>query len=121
MGEACDETDRTHDAALWWVYIIECDGRLYTGITTDPERRLREHQSGRGARFTRGARRVRVRYRCALGSRSLALRVEYRLKNLVRGDKLAVIRSQPVRDSLVALLALSEHDELAENRDNRLA
>ncbi len=105
----------------WWVYIIECDDRLYTGITTDPERRLHEHQSGRGARFTRGAQRVTMRYRCALGSRSIALRAEYRLKNLPRGDKLALIRAQPMRDALLARLALSEHGvhgehgELAEN------
>ena len=42
-------------ASEWFVYILECDpdGSLYTGRTTDPSRRLREHASGRGAKYTR--------------------------------------------------------------------
>ena len=40
---------------MWWVYIVRCkDGSFYTGIALDVERRLALHQSGRGARYTRG-------------------------------------------------------------------
>ncbi|NCO18726.1 MAG: GIY-YIG nuclease family protein [Gammaproteobacteria bacterium] len=37
-------------APAWWIYILDCDGRLYTGITTDPDRRLREHRACRVAK-----------------------------------------------------------------------
>ena len=63
----------------WWIYILDCDGRLYTGVTTDPERRLREHRAGRtrAARFTRGATSAELRYAVAVGGRSLALQAEW--------------------------------------------
>jgi putative endonuclease len=44
-----EESSRTR----WYLYLLECaDGTTYTGITTDPRRRLREHNAGRGARYT---------------------------------------------------------------------
>ena len=44
-----------------YVYILRCcDGSLYTGYSTDPERRLKEHQEGNGARYTRGRRPVKL-------------------------------------------------------------
>ena len=48
----------------WFVYILECaDGSLYTGITTDLERRVSEHNEGKlGARYTRARRPVKLRY-----------------------------------------------------------
>ena len=40
---------------MWYVYILECkDGTLYTGVTTDVERRLAEHKRGEGAKYTKG-------------------------------------------------------------------
>ncbi|MBM4429800.1 MAG: GIY-YIG nuclease family protein [Chloroflexi bacterium] len=41
-------------SCTWYVYLLRCaDGTLYTGITLDPQRRLRQHNAGRGARYTR--------------------------------------------------------------------
>ncbi len=92
----------------WWIYVLDCDGRLYTGITTDPERRLQEHRAGRtkAARFTRGATLVELRYAVALGGRSLALRAEYRLKRLPRSEKLKLCEQAISAADLMERLAL---------------
>lgn len=96
------------DAAprCWWLYLLDCDGRLYTGISTDPARRLAQHQRGRGARFTRAARQVSLHWQCAVGSRSLALQAEYRLRRLPRATKLAVASEVHDRVTLLARLGL---------------
>jgi putative endonuclease len=81
----------------WWLYLLDCDGRLYTGISTDPVRRYREHLSGgpRGARFTRAAKKVTLMWSAAIGSHSDALRAEHRLRKLPRQRKLAIIATAP--------------------------
>ena len=96
-------------ASVWWVYILDCDGRLYTGVTTDPDRRLREHRAGRtrAARFTRGATSVELRYAVAVGGRSLALQAEYRLKRLPRAEKLMLCEGSPSAADLLEWLALA--------------
>ena len=93
----------------WWIYILDCDGRLYTGVTTDPERRLREHRTGRSraARFTRGATSVELRYVVVVGDRSLALQTEYRLKRLTRAEKLKLCDQSPSTSDLLERLALA--------------
>jgi len=93
---------------LWWIYLLDCDGRLYTGVTTDPDRRLQEHRAGlsRSARFTRGASSVELRYTVALGGRSLALRAEHRLRRLPRSEKLSLCRQSPSAAGLLKRLAL---------------
>ncbi len=71
--------------AGWFVYILECDkSSLYTGVTTDVDRRYREHLAGgvRSAKYTRSRRRVELVYRVAVQDKSLAMRIEYRLKRL---------------------------------------
>jgi putative endonuclease len=95
--------------SLWWVYLLDCDGRLYTGVTTDPERRLREHRAGRSrsARFTRGISSVELLYAVALGGRSLALRAEHRIKRLPRSEKLRLCGQSPSADKLLACLGLN--------------
>ena len=76
----------------WWVYILECaDGTLYTGWTTDMERRLRAHNSGRGAKYTRGRRPVSVAYREEQSTRSAAQKREAAIRRLSRVDKLKLI------------------------------
>ncbi|KAF0102330.1 MAG: putative endonuclease [bacterium] len=76
----------------WFVYLLRCaDGSLYCGITTDPERRLREHNRGRGARYTRGRRPVLLIHLECLPSRAAAARREVELKRLQRAAKLAVV------------------------------
>ena len=72
----------------WWLYMLRCaDGTLYTGITTDVERRLAEHNSGRGAKYTRSRRPVEVVYREPCPDKSAALRREIAVKRLSRAHK----------------------------------
>lgn len=82
-------------ATAWTVYILYCDdGSLYTGVTTDLERRLAEHRdrgARRGARYFRGRSPVRVVYREDRHSRSSACRREAAIKKLSRAEKLALI------------------------------
>jgi putative endonuclease len=77
------------------VYILQCaDGTLYTGWTTDLERRLRAHNSGRGAKYTRGRRPVRLVYQEEQPTRSAAQRREAAIRRLSRADKLKLIEGR---------------------------
>jgi len=72
----------------WFVYLVRsADNRLYTGITTDVERRLSEHQSGKGAKALRGKGELTLAFAKEVGDRSLALRVEYQIKQLTKRQK----------------------------------
>ncbi len=76
----------------WVVYILECsDGTLYTGITDDLERRLKAHNSGKGAKYTRGRCPVELRYQENSESHSAALRREREIKRFTREKKWALI------------------------------
>lgn len=76
-----------------FVYIVRCrDGSLYTGWARDPRARLRLHNSGRGAKYTRGRRPVRLVYSEACATLSAALRREYELKQWSRAKKQALTR-----------------------------
>lgn len=94
-------------SSVWWLYIIEnVYGQLYTGITTDVERRLKEHEAGapRGARSLRGKGPLQLRYTCQVGEHSLALRAEYAIKRLPRPRKLALVMGDLAFDDVIALL-----------------
>lgn len=72
----------------WFVYLLECeDGSVYTGIALDPAARFAAHAAGRGARYTRSRRPVRLLAAIAFPDRSSALREEYRIKQLTARDK----------------------------------
>ena len=75
------------------LYILRCgDGSLYTGIAIDVARRFREHESGkRGAKYLRGRGPFTLVYEQALGNRSSAARAEYRVKQLDRSRKEALV------------------------------
>lgn len=90
---ASDSTLPRNAATQWAVYIIEAsDNSLYTGISTDPERRLREHRSGgRGARFFRGREPRVLLYVEAGHSRSSACCREAEIKRWPRARKIALI------------------------------
>ena len=77
----------------WWVYMVRCaDNSLYTGITTDLERRLREHNECKaGSRYTRARRPVILAYQEASDSRSSASRREHEIKRLSPSAKQALI------------------------------
>jgi putative endonuclease len=71
-----------------FVYIVRCaDGTLYTGWTTDVERRIAQHNAGRGARYTRMRRPVVLVYREEVPDRSTAMRREVAIKRLDRERK----------------------------------
>ena len=70
------------------VYVLECsDGSLYTGYTTDLERRVAEHDAGEGAKYTRGRTPVELVHAESFDSRSAAMRREYEIKGLSRAEK----------------------------------
>ena len=72
----------------WYLYILRCkDGTLYTGITTDTDRRLEEHNSGKGAKYTRGRGPVEMVYREMCPDHSAALKRELEIKGLTRQEK----------------------------------
>jgi putative endonuclease len=78
----------------WQVYIIVCtDNSLYTGITTDMERRFRQHAESRGARYFRGRQPDKVVYLESGHTRSTASKREIAIKKLLRVDKLQLIAS----------------------------
>jgi predicted GIY-YIG superfamily endonuclease len=78
----------------WTVYLARCrDGTLYTGITTDPERRLAEHNAGSGAAYTRTRLPIAFVYWEAVADRSSALRREHAIKELSRAGKEALAAS----------------------------
>jgi len=78
----------------YFCYILECaDGSLYTGLTTDPERRLRQHGAGRASRYTRSRRPLRLAYVEPQPDLRSAMRRERTLKTLSRERKLALIQA----------------------------
>lgn len=78
------------------VYIVECsDGSYYTGITTDVERRVLEHNfSFKSAKYTRSRRPVKLVYSKVVGNRSEASKEEYRIKKLSRSKKTDLINKK---------------------------
>jgi putative endonuclease len=81
----CDKEDVVH----WIVYILECaDTSLYTGITNDLDRRMAEHEAGKGAKYTKGRGPFRLVYRETCQSRAEASRRETAIKLLDRRKKL---------------------------------
>lgn len=76
----------------WQVYVILCsDDSLYTGITTDLQRRFDQHASGRGAKYFRGRRPLEVVYRESGHTRSSASRRELEIKGMERSEKLSLV------------------------------
>ena len=81
--------------SVWYVYILRCaDDTLYTGISTDVEKRLQAHRSGRGAKYTRSRCPLTLVYREVCGSHSQALKRECRIKSMTRAEKLQLIRQE---------------------------
>ena len=79
-----------------WVYILRCaDGSLYTGWSTDVERRLQRHNAGAASRYTASRLPVELVYEAPVADRSAALREELRIKRLDRRAKLALIAGEP--------------------------
>lgn len=82
----------------WVLYILECgDGTLYTGITDDLDKRLKAHNEGKGAKYTRGRGPLTLRYRESCEDHSQALRREYQVKQLSRKEKLELCEQFPCK------------------------
>lgn len=83
-------SDRT-----WQVYMLQCaDGSLYTGIALQLQRRIEQHNSGKGARYTRGRGPVLLVYQESCSDKSAALKRELAIKALPRDKKLLLAASQ---------------------------
>jgi putative endonuclease len=77
-----------------WVYMLRCaDGSLYTGWSTDVQRRLERHRAGKASRYTASRLPVRLELALPMADRQAAMREEARIKRLDRAGKLALIAS----------------------------
>lgn len=93
----------------WSVYIIRCDdGSLYTGISTDVSRRLCEHASGdpKGARYTRPFTSISLVYEARVGPKSMALKIEHRIKKLTKARKERLVSSRLTGEALLRFLGV---------------
>jgi predicted GIY-YIG superfamily endonuclease len=87
MTEEANSSDNS-----WYVYILRCvDGSLYTGITTDLDRRCKQHNAGTASRYTRSRLPVELVYQEARDSQSEALKRELEIKALSRQQKQSLI------------------------------
>ena len=76
----------------WTVYILRCaDGTLYTGITNDLSRRIAEHESGQGAKYTKGRGPFQLAFEEVFQSRGLASKRENKIKAVDRKAKLLLV------------------------------
>ena len=75
-----------------WVYILRCgDGSLYTGWTNDLDKRIQEHKTGRGGKYTRAHAPVELVYCESFDTKNEAMSREWHIKQLTRKQKLALI------------------------------
>ncbi|MBV0902091.1 GIY-YIG nuclease family protein [Haloarcula salina] len=83
-----------------YVYVLRCsDGTFYTGYTTDVERRVREHDAGEGAKYTRGRTPVELVHVESFESRSAAMSREYEVKQRTRAGKERLVESSDAEDA----------------------
>ncbi|WP_286139064.1 GIY-YIG nuclease family protein [Faecalibaculum rodentium] len=94
MSESLDQTnDQAMCEDMAFVYILECaDNTYYTGWTTDVDRRVTVHNAGKGARYTRCRRPVKLVHVESFGCRQEAMRREWHIKQLSRKQKEELIR-----------------------------
>ena len=83
---------KTEEAIKHYAYMLRCaDGTIYSGYSTDPERRAAVHNSGRGAKYTRSRLPVELVFRECFPTKSKALKREAALKKLDHAEKLSLI------------------------------
>lgn len=89
--------------SLWYVYVLQCsDNSLYCGITTDVERRVSEHQSGIGAKYTRAKLPVKLLVFWTEENRSGATKAEIAFKKLKRKKKLQFIKEKSLEQQSIS-------------------
>ena len=87
---------RAASTSRWFVYIVRCaDRTLYTGVTTEPERRVAEHNDGCGARYTRSRAPVSLVYLERAKDRGAALRREHEIKRMTADGKKKLCAKKP--------------------------
>lgn len=93
----------------WSIYLLRNErNALYTGASSDVHRRLRQHRAKRGnaAHFTRACQTLELVYHCEVGSRSLALQVEAKIKKLTKTEKERLVTAAPDPAQLLQRLGL---------------
>ena len=84
-----------HKFEKWFIYILRCnDGTLYTGITNNLDKRIKQHNEGKGAKYTRGRGPVALVKFFEVLTKSDALKVEYHIKQLSREEKLNYVQEK---------------------------
>ncbi|WP_438918558.1 GIY-YIG nuclease family protein [Kosakonia cowanii] len=92
----------------WFLYLIRTrNNLLYTGITTDVARRFTQHQTGKGAKALRGKGALELVFSAQVGERSLALRLEYRIKQLTKHQKERLVAGEGIFEALRETLLTS--------------
>ena len=95
MSDNPDSEEAAKQPSQWYVYLMRCaDNSLYTGVTTNPERRVREHNGkvkGKGAKYTKHRSPVEVIYTEKYPDRSSCSKREYQVKSMSRKDKVKMI------------------------------
>lgn len=82
---------------IWHLYMLRMSsGMLYTGITTDVARRVAQHQAGKGAKALRGKGELQLVFHSQVGDRSMALRLEYQVKQLSKKQKEKLVADPPL-------------------------
>ncbi len=102
-------TTNVNKQTLWWVYFVRTPQRsLYCGITTDVQRRFKQHQDGTGAKALRGKSPLDLVWYYKVGHhKGDALRLEYKLKQLSKQKKEQLVKSQSPYQTLLALEVLA--------------
>ena len=78
-----------HGGLMWFIYIVKCaDDTLYCGITNNLERRIKQHNEGKGAKYTRGRGPVALVKSFSRETKGEALRLEHQIKQMSREEKL---------------------------------
>lgn len=106
----------------WFVYIVETkDDTLYCGISTDVDKRINAHNSGKGAKYTKPEYRrpVKLVYSAEFPDKSSAAKEEWRIKQLSRNDKLKLIEIYRIRERIYKVLKNSLYGKVTGNFYNR--
>ena len=91
------------DNNQYYFYVLECsDGSYYAGYTNDVTRRVKMHNQGKGAKYTRGRTPVSIVYKKDFSTKSEALKAEYQFKQLDRKEKEQVVKKEPSASDVAA-------------------
>ncbi|AUJ70394.1 GIY-YIG nuclease superfamily protein [Pseudoalteromonas sp. NC201] len=105
-----NEPNKTDHQAIWSLYILETRfGHWYTGITTNVERRIEQHQAGKGAKNLKGKGPLTLKFQCAAGTKSQAAKLEWHVKQLTKAQKIQLVESkgERVNDKIKSLMRLT--------------